>query len=265
MEPDSPPPTPEVPAGLPPPEPASKPRSWTYLDVGILIAFAFGAQVFVFVGAMVLMLLIRQARGGTFTYMEAMSSAPFVLGAQSVWWLLIFWLVRRIVQARDPRPFREAIGWIRPSRPLSFYLTGGVLLALSVALCAWLLPMPRQKMPMELLFRDPRSAFLIAAFGVFIAPVVEELLFRGFFFPVFQRAHGTVVAVILTAGMFSLVHAQQYGWAWQNILLIGYVGVVFGVVRAASGSLVPSTLVHAGYNLTLFAGLYAASNRFHNF
>jgi len=240
-------------------------RGWGYLDVGILLVFAVVAQIFVFVGAMVIMLLVRQSRGGTFTYIEAMSSAPFVLAAQSVWWLLVFGLVYRIVRARDPRPFREAIAWVRPARPAGHYLGGGALLALSVALCAWALPMPKQKMPMEMLFKDPRSAMLIAAFGVLVAPVVEELLFRGFLFPVLQRAHGTAIAVGATAALFSVVHAQQYGGAWQNLLLIGYVGVVFGVVRAATGSLVPSTLVHAGYNFTLFAGLFAASNRFQNF
>jgi hypothetical protein len=247
-----------------PPEPPPR-RGWTYLDVGVLVAFAFGAQIFVFVGAMVAMLLIRQSRGGTFTYLEAMSSAPFVLTAQSIWWLMVFWLVYRIVRARDPRPFREAIGWTRPARPVGIYLAGGTLLALSVALLASALPMPRQKMPMEMLFRDPRSAFLLAGFGVLIAPIVEELLFRGFLFPVMQRVHGTVVAVMATGTLFSLVHAQQYGWAWQNLLLLSYVGAVFGTVRAVSGSLVPSTLVHAAYNLTLFAALFTSSGGFHRF
>ncbi len=246
------------------PEPQLR-RGWNYWDIGIVVAFAFGAQIFVFVAAMVAMLLYRQSRGGTFTFEEAMSSAPFVLAAQFLWWMLVFWVVYRIVRARDSRPFREAIGWVRPQRPPGFYFAGGALLALSVALMAWMLPMPRQKMPMELLFRDPKSAVLLAAFGVLFAPVVEEMLFRGFLFPVVQRVHGTAAAVLATAALFSLVHAQQYGWAWQNLALLSYVGVVFGTVRAVTGSLIPSTLIHAAYNLTLFAGLFAASNRFHNF
>ena len=272
MEPD-----PQVPAPTPEPEPEPvpeappsvsealpPPRGWTYWDVALVVGFAFAAQIFVFVGAMVAMLLLRQARGGSFSYAEAMSSAGFVLSAQFLWWLAVFWLVYRIVRARDPRPFREAIGWVWPTRPLGLYLAGGALLALSVAAMSKILPMPKQKMPMELLFRDPKSAFLLAGFGVLIAPLVEELLFRGFLFPVMQRVHGTLVAVAATAGLFSLVHASQYGWAWQNLLLLGYVGTVFGTVRAISGSLVPSTLLHAAYNFTLFAALYAASNRFQN-
>ena len=248
-----------------PEQPAPPPlRGWTYWDVGVVVAFAFGAQIFVFVAAMLAVLLYRQARGGTFTFPEAMSSAQFILPVQFIWWLLVFWLVYRIVRARDSRPFWQAIGWVRPVRPPAAYLAGGVLLAFSVAVLSKLIPMPQQKMPIEMLFRDPASAFLLAGFGVLVAPVVEEMLFRGFLFAVVQRVHGTAIAVVATGGLFSLVHAQQYGWAWQNLLLLGYVGSIFGAARAISGSLVPSTLMHAGYNLTLFAALYAASNRFQN-
>ena len=98
-----------------------------------------------------------------------------------------------------------------------------------------------------------------------IAPAVEELLFRGFLFPVIERANGTRAAVLGTSVLFSLLHAQQYGWNWQNLVVLSYVGIVFGTVRAISGSLVPSTLIHASYNLTLFVGLYAASDRFRQF
>ncbi len=238
---------------------------WAYRDVAVVAGFSLGAQVFVYLFAVLGMLLVRQSRGATFGYLDAVSSVAFILPVQVLWWALVFWIVYRIVRARDPRPFREAIGWVRPSHPAPLYLLGGAGLAASVAVLAWALPKSHQKMPMEALFKDPMSAFLLAGFGVFVAPVVEELLFRGFLYPVMERAHGAVAAVVATGGLFSVVHAQQYGWAWQNLLLLGYVGVVFGAVRALTGSLVPSTLVHASYNLTLFAALYGASKGFRNF
>jgi membrane protease YdiL (CAAX protease family) len=233
--------------------------------MGLVIVFALGAQVMVYLGGLLVMLLVQQVRGLEFDYQRAATSVAFILPVQFVWWLLVFWVLRRIVRARDPRPFWEAIGWVRPVRPAPFYFTGGVFLALSVAGLAAVLPKSDRKLPIEELFRDPASAFLLAGFGVLIAPVVEELLFRGFFFPVIERANGKAAAVFGTAALFSLVHAQQYGGAWQNLLLLGYVGVVFGVVRAISGSLVPCVLLHAGYNFTLFAGLYAGSRGFQQF
>ena len=244
---------------------AARPETWTYLDVGVVTVFAVGAQILVYLFGLLALLLLAGAKADTLKYMEVMTRASFILPAQLVWWALVFWVVYRVVRARDSRPFGRAIGWVRPAGPLAAYLGAGIVLAISVAGLARLIPMPKSKLPIEQLFRDPFSAFQLAAFGVLIAPVIEELLFRGFLYPVMERAHGAFLAVVGTASLFSLVHAQQYGWNWQNLLLLLYVGVVFGVVRAVSGSLVPSTLTHAAYNFTLFAGLYAASNRFQNF
>ena len=257
-------PEPAAPEPEPPPPPPPE-QGWTYADVGIVIVFALGAQVVIFLLGLLVMLLFQQARGRTFGYDEAVRNVTFLLPVQTAWWLVVFWLVRKIVRARDPRPFWVAIRWIRPARPFTYYLSGGVLLALSVAGLAALLPTPQRHLPIEELFKDPISGFLLAGFGVLIAPVVEELLFRGFFFPVIARVHGTAAGVGGTALLFAAVHAQQYGGAWQNLLLLGYVGVVFGLVRAVSGSVAPCVLLHAGYNLTLFASLYAGSKGFHQF
>ncbi|HZS51563.1 MAG TPA: CPBP family intramembrane glutamic endopeptidase [Bryobacterales bacterium] len=251
----------------PPPSalPDLEPGSWTYWDVLVVIGFALAAQIIANIGVMFVVLLVGEARGGRFNLVDLMMNPAVLLPVQLIWWVLVFWIIYRIVRARDPRPFPQAVRWVRPHLPPGIYLGGGALLAVSVAMLSYLLPSPNRKMPMEELFRDPTSAFLLAAFGVFAAPPVEELLFRGFLFPVVERSHGQIAAVVATAALFSLVHAQQYGWAWQNLLLLGYVGVIFGTVRAVSRSLIPSTLMHAAYNFTLFAGLYAASKGFHNF
>ncbi|MBI3666494.1 MAG: CPBP family intramembrane metalloprotease [Acidobacteria bacterium] len=244
---------------------AGPPDTWNYLDVGVVTLFALGTQILVYLGGLLVMLLLAGSAADSLHYMELMTKASFILPAQLVWWTLVFWVVYRVVRARDARPFPRAIGWVRPPGPVAAYLGAGVALAFSVAGLSRLIPMPKQKLPIEQLFRDPFSAFLIAAFGVLVAPVIEELLFRGFLYPVMERAHGAFLAVFGTASLFSLMHAQQYGWNWQNLLLLLFVGVVFGAVRAFSRSLVPSTLAHAAYNFTLFAGLYFASNRFQHF
>lgn len=256
-------PQPDDGAAPQPSEPSA--HGWTFADVIFVAGFAFGAQILVYVVALLALALLGQLRGGALTLSDVAARASFVLPVQFAWWAVVFWVIYRVVRARDPRPFREAIGWVRPRLPLGVYFSSGALLALSVAALAWLLPSPKKHTPMEQLFRDPLSAVLLAVFGVLIAPAIEELLFRGFLYPVVARMYGAVAAVLSTAALFSLVHAPQYGWAWQNILLLTYVGVVFGAIRAWSGSLIPSTLVHAAYNLTLFAGLFASTKGFRNF
>ena len=102
------------------------------------------------------------------------------------------------------------------------------------------------------------SITLLVIFGVLVAPVVEEMLFRGFIFSVVDRSLGAAAAVVSTSLLFSLPHGVQYGWRWQNLLLLTAVGVAFGAGRAWTGSVRPSALMHASYNATLFAGLLFA-------
>jgi hypothetical protein len=59
---------------------------------------------------------------------------------------------------------------------------------------------------------------------------------------------GPAWAIALTALPFGLIHLPQYGWAWGAALIIVLVGIVCGVVRAATRSVGASFLVHAGYN-----------------
>jgi uncharacterized protein len=98
------------------------------------------------------------------------------------------------------------------------------------------------------LFESPRDAYLLALIAVTIGPLVEELFFRGLFYPVLARRLGAVWGVVLTALPFALMHMPQYGWAWGALLVIFVVGVVCGTVRAITRSVGASFLVHVGYN-----------------
>src|SRR5258708_4130973 len=91
----------------PPPQPG-----WTYGDVGIVIVFALVAQVVIVMLGWMVALLFQRARGRTFGFDDAVRNVTFLLPVQTVWWLVVFWLVRKIVRARDPRPFWVALRWI---------------------------------------------------------------------------------------------------------------------------------------------------------
>jgi membrane protease YdiL (CAAX protease family) len=104
--------------------------------------------------------------------------------------------------------------------------------------------------PFAHLFDRPRDAYLLSLLAVTLAPLMEELFFRGFLYPVLARRMGVFWGIFLTALPFGLLHLQQYGWAWSAALLIFLVGVVCGAVRASTRSVGASFLVHAAYNGT---------------
>jgi membrane protease YdiL (CAAX protease family) len=165
-----------------------------------------------------------------------------------------------MVEGKYHVPFWQAIGWNWPQAQWRLLGLGAVLL-LVLSLLESLLPVPKDT-PFEHLFDRPRDAYLISLIAVTLGPLMEELFFRGFLYPVLARRMGMVWGVLLTALPFGLIHLPQYGWAWGAALVIFLVGVVCGAVRAATKSVAASFLVHVGFNGTQMLIIAAGTHGF---
>ena len=151
-----------------------------------------------------------------------------------------------LVEGKYGTSFWPAIRWNWPGS--EWKLLGlGALMLLALSMLESVLPMPKDT-PFEKLFARPRDAYLLAIIAVSLGPLVEELFFRGFFYPVVARRWGVAWGIFLTAFPFALMHLPQYGYAWGVMLVIFVVGVVCGIVRAVTRSVGASFLVHVGYN-----------------
>ena len=89
----------------------------------------------------------------------------------------------------------------------------------------------------------PAQWMLFVLSVVVIAPLVEELFFRGLLLRALQHRFGVVIAVALSSAVFALVHRQ----------LLPLPGLfVFGAAAAAltlkTGRLGPAWAMHAGFN-----------------
>lgn len=139
--------------------------------------------------------------------------------------------------------------------------------------------MPKAPPILKDLTNSTVGAWMLMAFGITLAPLTEELAFRGFLLPslvnVFRwlerrgsmseasvRALGIPIAIVLTSIPFAMVHAEQVSGSWGPLLLIGMVSVVLCIVRLATDSVACSFVVHACYNLTLFSGLLVQTDFF---
>ena len=52
----------------------------------------------------------------------------------------------------------------------------------------------------------------------------------------------------MTGVLFGLMHGAQLGWSWAIVALLIVVGIVFTSVRAHTGTVFASFLLHLGYN-----------------
>ncbi len=90
-----------------------------------------------------------------------------------------------------------------------------------------------------------------AGTAILTAPFFEEIVFRGFFFSVFERFKGKVFAVIFVALTFGVLHVDQYWGDWEAILVVGLFGLSLTLLRAWSGSALPGMIAHYVYNTSL--------------
>ncbi|MCW5822920.1 MAG: CPBP family intramembrane metalloprotease [Cyanobacteria bacterium TGS_CYA1] len=92
--------------------------------------------------------------------------------------------------------------------------------------------------------------FAILAFtltlGVMPA-LLEELLFRGFVYTSLRKYLGAFIGIILSAGLFSIVHMDQ-----GSMLQLFSLGFVFAYAVEKNQSLIPSMVAHCLWNLTAF-------------
>jgi membrane protease YdiL (CAAX protease family) len=77
--------------------------------------------------------------------------------------------------------------------------------------------------------------------------VVEELLCRYLALGVLRQVTGTHGAVLVSAVMFGMLHI----FAPISIPVLTLIGVAFGYIRVASGSLILPMLMHFGHNLAV--------------
>jgi CAAX protease family protein len=99
--------------------------------------------------------------------------------------------------------------------------------------------------------RDAGLLPLLAVSFVFLGPLQEELLFRGFFFRGFAPALGTWPAIVITAAVWALSHGQ---YQWFFVGEIFALGLVFGWLRGRSGSTILPLMLHAAVNAMAIVG-----------
>ncbi len=239
-----------------PPRPAAADPPWTFWNVLALAVIAILGVVFFSTIA-----IMFAKHGMRSPDLSKLARNPLVVLPAMVAAYAVLIAAMVIIVRAGGHAFWKAIKWNFPARTAIGYATLGFLLAVLVGLTSKLLPIPKS-LPIDSYFTDATSAYMMAVFGITFAPLVEELFFRGFLYPVIARAWGAGASVAITALCFALIHEAQLGHAWAPLLLLWFVGLVLTAVRAWTKSVGASFCVHAGYNFTLFALMYIATDHF---
>jgi membrane protease YdiL (CAAX protease family) len=187
------------------------------------------------------------------------------------------------------RSFLSAIQWnfLAVRRRWYWIVAGGILMCAAVSLALLVVPAPSKNL-LDDLITTQRAAWLISGYSVLIAPLMEEIAFRGFLLPAFATAYdwlalertpaglqrwqnsslhsasALIFAAVFSSVPFALLHASQLSHAWGVVGVLYGVSLILSFVRIRTHSVACSTLMHATYNFSLFVIFYLSSGGFHH-
>ena len=133
--------------------------------------------------------------------------------------------------------------WLGAGVALQLVAIGAVKLIATVAGSE-----PEQEVARAIEHSDTAAKVLGAIAVVTLAPLAEELLFRGLLLRGLLRRFGAVAAVLTSGGAFAVVHLLDPN-AVTLLAPLALVGVVSGLRAVRTGELSQSLLLHAGFNL----------------
>lgn len=176
-------------------------------------------------------------------YDAALSNSSLILLIAAAILLLILIVFFR---ARGKRLMQET--WLAPVRVSSLWPVALAGVSLAIVICygiSWI-PWPESMMQSyEELYAVSNDDSILCLFTtVLIAPIIEELIFRGLVFTRFCRAMPAPAALILASTIFGAMHGTLL---WASYGFIG--GIAMTLVYMKYRSLYASMLMHCVFNL----------------
>lgn len=149
----------------------------------------------------------------------------------------IFFLVRKRSVASEVR--------LNPVAQKHLGLTAlfGAALQVVTSVAVGLVPWPQTWVDALPNFEGSESVFLEILAAVILAPITEELIFRGLVHTRLRRAFPPVWAAVLSGVAFGIVHGNIIQFLYAAVL-----GVVLALIMERYGSLLPCILIHIFFN-----------------
>jgi membrane protease YdiL (CAAX protease family) len=222
---------------------------------GLADVLALGAGTFLVINVVAAMFLVPLASA---RHLSGQRDLPLtliakaVIPAEVIAYALLIVITKIILGFRGYPSLLKAVNWNWPPWRSRFALIGsGMVCAVVIIKAGSLFNIPPD-LPIEEMMKDRFVANMFLVFGILPAPFVEELYFRGLLYPALNRRIGNAAAIVLTAAAFAGMHASQLANTLAPLVMLFAVGLVLTLVRARTGSVAASFILHMTYNGALF-------------
>ncbi|MBF0522534.1 MAG: CPBP family intramembrane metalloprotease [Candidatus Omnitrophica bacterium] len=99
--------------------------------------------------------------------------------------------------------------------------------------------------------QSPLAMALFIFLAIIVAPLVEEIIFRGYFFHVIKEYQGKGAALLSISLVFGMLHMEQYWGDWLAIVMIFLLGFILTALRSWTKTTTASAVAHYVYNTSV--------------
>ncbi len=179
------------------------------------------------------------------------SGASLTLVAVVVEIAVLWWLKRKYQLSLADFGLRGFAVWPALGYIVGFYLITIILASIAFVVLKLLVPAFNVDQAQNVGFEFGRSGWgLVVSFvaTVVVAPVIEELYFRGVLTPVLVRRLGWLPGAAISSALFAVLHFQP------NIIVFTFLlGIFLSLMYIRLRSIVPGIFLHILNNLIAFA------------
>lgn len=228
-----------------------------FLEIQVIVGFIFeigyGIQIGMKAAENGIMLDGQAILEGSMEFLTEYSNWMVIVS--NVLTIFALWLIFKV---RKKKLYQEALLRKVDKKKIVPIVMLGIALSFFVLCVLGLLPIPESilKDYVESSSKITSGVMIIRIFSVVIlAPIAEEIIFRGLVLSRLKKAMRPSVAIIISSLLFGLVHGQA--------LWIGYTfiaGVLFAIVAESLKSVSASILLHMSFNAVSLLGDINFSN-----
>jgi len=162
--------------------------------------------------------------------------------------LLTFALAWAVVTRAGRYPFWKTIGWEWAPNFGPWKSTIIAVLLLLIGLIITTIVGGKKTELDELINSSYQTRIATAILAATTGPFVEEVVYRGVLYSAFQKTIGVAASILIVSALFAGVHVYQYRSNAGVIAVISLLSITLTAVRAYSGRLLPSFLIHFVFN-----------------
>ncbi|MEO6110147.1 MAG: type II CAAX endopeptidase family protein [Candidatus Saccharimonadales bacterium] len=164
------------------------------------------------------------------------------------------WLIKRYRTSKEDLGLNKWPSWLDlllgPTGLIIYMILSAILLVITPIILPFINLEQAQDIGFDRLFHQYEYVFAFLTLVV-IAPVAEEILFRGYLFGKLRKHMPLWVAIVLTSLLFGFIHGQ-----WNVAIDVFALSVVSCLLRVVSKSLWPSIMLHMLKNSIAFYFLF---------